>query len=832
MQKLLSKAESEKRQYNILLAAVNTMTDILKSESVMSSFDGMDKENSTTPGPPSLSDPNGGATTPTKLRCTMYFLRHNGLITLASKFKELPPSMLGPTFTLFQTLIEDVCAVNREVAADQDCILGITAFLQSMISFTIIEHSSEKQFCEVLFGMAGLMKMHRGLLVEWFAVIERVGGAPSRLAAEPVNGSSNRSIEEQVLDNGYHREFPLFCLLLNYVYHGNKVGEYSRTGLLYLIEVASESEELVMWVLRSDLGSLMASGLCALYSQLSRGINRSEILQEASIETKDLQTFLSYLLFWQDMLVFAKKSSSLTKNLVYHFDVLFVRQLLYPSIVENTDSTGGYSDLLISVLTSILATLDHNLLSQAIVCYFIGRPVSHEHYKSSTNLRIPSVRLFNSKEGAPILTMNDILCSSLLSVKTKQRYHALRLLCILLEKYYPYLMDTLINVKRPLQNTSKESLLNLTLVQNVCVRALRDRLTERAIQRKVCAYKIDIEIMAEQNPFPAPSLKKRFGAEELERAEMASLLLKLSYPQSRLRLHTLEELDLAKVDKESLFSIILGERVPAFWRNSTQENVILTQCLVGLGTCGWISFQGWVTTTVLTLIRDLSEEYALIRTKIPEFDSLLQELKEATGADDVTHVPNTREITPLSTENDNKTNPVEDASFDLRYESFQSLDDDSQRSASLGWTSPRRASELVSRSLSIFRLPSVRSVRGLFSEKYGTETEDAIESDDHPGQENAAPDGDANVLPRSSLDQYAETPFRGDASNASESLEAAEVQGDGSGASIHARLETGVVDIAGIQTKVKQVCLNALIFEEFVCEIKALFHVRYWLFES
>jgi Retinoic acid induced 16-like protein len=65
-------------------------------------------------------------------------------------------------------------------------------------------------------------------------------------------------------------EFPLFYLLIDYVHHEGKVGDFARTGLLYIIEAASSSADLEKWIVESDLATLMASGLGALYSQLSR----------------------------------------------------------------------------------------------------------------------------------------------------------------------------------------------------------------------------------------------------------------------------------------------------------------------------------------------------------------------------------------------------------------------------------------------------------------------------------------------------------------------------------------------------------------------------------
>lgn len=725
-----------------------------------------------------------------KLPCTRYFLRQNGLVTLASKFRELPVTLFTPTIALFHALIEDVCVLHRELAMDQDCILGITAFLQSMMNFSIDddELDGEKQFCELLFSMASLMKIHTGLLVDWFSVIERVGGAPSYSGhVKPVIDGRVRTIEEQVRENGYHREFPLFSLLLNYVHHGEKVGEYSRTGLLYLIEVSSEDEALVKWVLKSDLGSLMASGLCALYSQLNRSaFSSQDTLMVAADAKTDLHVFLSYILFWQDMLVFARKSSSLTKNLVYHFDMLFVRQLLYPSIVEHTDKYGGYSDFLLSVLARILENLDHNPLSQAIICYFIGKPVLHERYESSTNLGIPSVSLFNSKEGAPLLTLNDIMCSSLGAPNSGKRSHALQLFCVMIEKYHPYLLGTLVATRKTVTNTRQEGLKNLTLVQNVCVAALEGRLDDQAIQAKINTYKRDIELIAEQTCFPPSAIRKRLNAEELERAERANRLLNLNFPQGYLRLHALQELNSGTIEESSFMSLTLFKLVPKFWINSTNENLVLTQVITTLGICGWLSLLGWATVTLLKLVHDLSQKYSFLHKQIEEYDRIMEAFKDDIG---------------FANQETSKETATEDTMDRLP---SRSVLEEPVSSASPGWTaSPRSLSQM-------WKFPSVRSMRSLiFSSD--------VESDAEP---------DVSVQRVASEGDGLTNAHEGSASITSESEIASDT------ADLRTRLETEFVQVDGEHVQLKDFCMNALIFEDFLCELQALYHVKFWLFEN
>ena len=128
------------------------------------------------------------------------------------------------------------------------------------------------------------------------------------------------------------------------------MGDFARTGLLYIIESASSSKALETWIVESDLATIMASGLGALYSQLSRklviayseddipaALRFSDYRQESSnfgavrsdsTEFRThLDTFLSYMAFWQDVLEHCH-SNEVRQTLLDHFKVLFIQQLL------------------------------------------------------------------------------------------------------------------------------------------------------------------------------------------------------------------------------------------------------------------------------------------------------------------------------------------------------------------------------------------------------------------------------------------------------------------------------------------------------------------------
>ena len=73
--------------------------------------------------------------------------------------------------------------------------------------------------------------------------------------------------------------------------------------------------------------------------------------------TQDLKEFMTYLAFWQDT-VNRCKSQEVEDTLLDHFQVLFVQQLLYPSLLESSDVTGGSTAAVIAHLARILLALE------------------------------------------------------------------------------------------------------------------------------------------------------------------------------------------------------------------------------------------------------------------------------------------------------------------------------------------------------------------------------------------------------------------------------------------------------------------------------------------
>lgn len=267
---------------------------------------------------------------------------HNeGLVHEALKFFEFLIDSEGEDFLQNHAFASAILALVSRLASPGTLLVGPEV---------------EGEMLGLLFGIAAQIRLQPDILPVWFTL--RIGEDAGAQTNSDVQDTAFRSDKEHL---------PLFYLLLNYVHHEGRVGDFARTGLLYVIASTTHSEELEQWIVESDLATLMASGLGALYSQLSRYASfpqwrrsvidhfRKLVLSFAKEEvpailalsdpstyrspsdtigtsSKDIQahlgTFLSYLAFWQDILE-SCASEEVKQTLLDHFQLLFLQQLLW-----------------------------------------------------------------------------------------------------------------------------------------------------------------------------------------------------------------------------------------------------------------------------------------------------------------------------------------------------------------------------------------------------------------------------------------------------------------------------------------------------------------------
>jgi len=198
---------------------------------------------------------------------------------------------------------------------------------------------TELEVIELSFNITTKIRLEPEVLPAWFT------------ARQHDDSTDDGQDEHEKFTGKTHKEdFPLFYLLIDYIHHEGRIGDFARMGLLYIIEAAAHSVPLEQWIVESDLATLMATGLGALYSQLSRKlvidfpfgelppilalsdyehpITTMEIVSSASSDFQGhMATFLSHLSFWQDVLEHCV-SVEIKQTLLEHFQVIFLQQLL------------------------------------------------------------------------------------------------------------------------------------------------------------------------------------------------------------------------------------------------------------------------------------------------------------------------------------------------------------------------------------------------------------------------------------------------------------------------------------------------------------------------
>lgn len=202
---------------------------------------------------------------------------------------------------------------------------------------------TETKVVELAFNITTKIRLDPEILPAWFRMQQQQNGTSG-------GSQSSRDSRDKFEGRTQKQDFPLFYLLIDYIHHDGKMGDFARTGLLYIIEAASSSQALEQWIVESDLSTLMATGLGALYSQLSRKLvidhpahdlppslafsdyehprSTHEIVSSCSPDFQlHLETFLSHLLFWQDVLNHCR-SVEVKQTLLEHFQVIFLQQLL------------------------------------------------------------------------------------------------------------------------------------------------------------------------------------------------------------------------------------------------------------------------------------------------------------------------------------------------------------------------------------------------------------------------------------------------------------------------------------------------------------------------
>ncbi|KAK0760675.1 hypothetical protein N5P37_006872 [Trichoderma harzianum] len=467
---------------------------------------------------------------------------------------------------------------------------------------------TESRVVELAFNITTKIRLDPEILPAWFKTQQDVNRPSDRAA----------SVRDKFAGRTKRADFPLFYILMDYIHHEGKVGDFARTGLLYIIEAASSSESLEQWIVESDLSTLMATGLGALYSQLSRKLvidhlpnnlppilalsdyqhptSNYEIVSSCSSEFQShLETFLSHLLFWQDVLNHCK-SVEVKSTLLEHFQVIFLQQLLYPSLLESSDIDGGSSVAVLTYLRRIIESLDHPDMINLILHYLLALPETVPSQGPPSGTAISAARQRKSMDLATMMAekpdttatpllfnLVDLILACLRSRNQQTIYVTLQLVSAIVKRHHRYAVLTLLrtdmfpknNINRTVGAHEQEIEYLMALAESVGGRDDFNETYESILK--------DTMARLESHPCSLRLVAPRLSQHN---HKLPTIPDSLPGAPKDVREHTLRHDDL-------LLNSIL-DLMENFFMNPVETNLSVTDTIVDMAICGYMSIEGWL----------------------------------------------------------------------------------------------------------------------------------------------------------------------------------------------------------------------------------------------
>ncbi|KAK3676093.1 hypothetical protein LTR78_003843 [Recurvomyces mirabilis] len=391
----------------------------------------------------------------------------------------------------YEPIISSAVAIFAAlVDSEEEDLLSTAPFAKSLMRLVtkvvdsnnvLIGIETETDILELLFTISAKIRLQPEILAVWFR-------STARPDLEDVFVKEKRSF----VGITQRDDFPLCYIMIDRVHNDGRIGDFARTGLLYIFEATGRSMALEEWVISSDLSTLMASGLGALYSQLSRELSilHPDATLPAVLAMSDystthprataesafserhqahMVTFLSYLAFWQDVLDHCR-SADVKQTLLDHFQILFLQQLLYPSLLQSSDTDAGSSVAVLTYLCAMLEELQYPDLVEMMLAYLLNiRPGALETVPSTpvtpvrpgmpprsptTQRRRQSLMLLTAPKDPEeamepsLFNLTDLVLNSARSSNAQTIFAALRLITTMLNRQRKYMFGTLLRTRK------------------------------------------------------------------------------------------------------------------------------------------------------------------------------------------------------------------------------------------------------------------------------------------------------------------------------------------------------------------------------------------------
>ncbi|KAI0471044.1 Retinoic acid induced 16-like protein-domain-containing protein [Xylariaceae sp. FL0804] len=578
-------------------------------------------------------------------------LPHPCIAFCATKQIYVPIAKIATTSYNEWIIKEAVLFFASLIESEEEAFVENDAFSSSLTNLLIritgqnsirLSPDTEIRVVELAFNITTKIRLEPEILPAWFK-------------SQPPSGPHDekfRDHREKFAGRTQKQDFPLFYLLMDYIHHEGKVGDFARTGLLYIIEAASSSVALEQWIVESDLSTLMATGLGALYSQLSRKLvidhppqdlppvlafsdyehptSTFEIVSSCSPDFQlHLETFLSHLLFWQDVLNHCR-SVEVKSTLLEHFQVIFLQQLLYPSLLESSDVDGGSSVAVLTYLRRILESLDHPDMVNLILHYLLALPDAGSSAQSSTEPAVSAARKRKSMDLATMMATRveityspllfnlvDLIHSCLKSQNVQTVCVTLQLVAAILKRHHRYATITLLHtesvdsdaVHRTVGAHQQEVEFLMTLAGSVGGQDNFDEVYDAILK--------DTMTRVEGHPC---SLKLVAPKVSTSNHKLPAIPDSLPGAPRDVPPHTLSPDDLL------LHSIL--DILDQFFVNPVETNLSVTETILDLAVCGYVSVEGWLLRHPRRYVfeddEDITSPEALPDPTLPSFKEFEQ----------------------------------------------------------------------------------------------------------------------------------------------------------------------------------------------------------------
>ncbi|KAI7907666.1 Retinoic acid induced 16-like protein-domain-containing protein [Cokeromyces recurvatus] len=478
----------------------------------------------------------------------------------------------------------------------------------------------------------------------------------SSIVSENDNSNTNESEHSTTTENPQHEyEFLLFTYLLRFVHREGRSGDFARTGLLFLMELAND--QLGDFILGSDFATIMAAGLGALYSQLPRKlIIKDEIEQiysnpvsyllgQDSLENNiksnsnrfarfgfgaeysnshefryQLDSFLKLLEFCQDVIIRCP-NPDICISLLKSIRSIFLENILYPSILECSDLDGS-SVAVISYIDLILQTVQQEDLSKVIVGYLMVDEEIAVNEDLSNGINHMDMNkdntISNNNHHLAHFTLKDLIFSRLKSNSQSTVIATLKLLKTLITNHCQYSLGLLsIYIEHDSRSVIISHHLREIELYFSLIAAIDKTHAKDVLGYGYEEYLRDVEIMFDnddcyhhmrlvhENSFnmkndyyiQTPKAKRRRSFKYGQRYEDNSYKLKEKETKVSLKQQTCGAKSLLRHRLRStdpLLQILLN-LLSHFFTQSVELNLALTGVISALALCPYRNLEGWIT---------------------------------------------------------------------------------------------------------------------------------------------------------------------------------------------------------------------------------------------